>query len=91
MSRVLYALDFSIWCTELTQLLIFRFASLVVLPLCFPISFTLHNIPIGYKIFSITELHLYSMLSTKIKSLKNFNCTVISYKWKYCEHHYLLY
>ena len=33
----------------------------------FPISFTLHNIPIGYKIFSITELHLYSMLITKLK------------------------
>ena len=30
----------------------------IILPLCFPISFTLHNIPIGYKIFSITELHL---------------------------------
>ena len=38
-----------------------------VLLLCFPISFTLHNIPIGYKIFSITELHLYSAL---IKILK---------------------
>ena len=24
------------------------------------ISFTLHNIPIGYKIFSISELHLYN-------------------------------
>ena len=39
----------------------------IILPLCFPISFTLHSIPIGYKIFSITELHLYSMLIAKIK------------------------
>ena len=29
------------------------------------------------------------MLITKIKSLKEFNCTVLSYRWKYCEHHYL--
>ena len=28
MSRVLYALYFFIWCTELTQLLVFRFTSL---------------------------------------------------------------
>ena len=41
----------------------------IILPLCFHISFTLHSIPIGYKIFSITELHLYSMLITKIKGL----------------------
>ena len=34
----------------------------IILPLHVPINFTLHNIPIGYKIFSITELHLYSML-----------------------------
>ena len=45
----------------------------------FLISFTLHNIPIGYKIISITELHLYSMLITKIEDLKEFNCTVMSY------------
>ena len=30
----------------------------IILLLCFPITFTLHNIPIVYKIFSITELHL---------------------------------
>ena len=41
----------------------------IILPLHFPISFTLHNIPIVYKIFSITELHLYSMLITKIKKI----------------------
>ena len=46
----------------------------IILPLHFPIRFTLHNIPIGYKIFSITELHLKYVnrmytecLSTKIK------------------------
>ena len=37
-----------------------------VLPFCFPISFTLHNIPIVYKIFSITELHLPIAFSTRI-------------------------
>ena len=31
----------------------------IILPLRFPISFILHNIPIGYKIFYITELHLW--------------------------------
>ena len=31
----------------------------IILLLCLPISLTLHNIPIGYKIFSITELHLW--------------------------------
>ena len=30
----------------------------IILPLHFLISFTLHNIPIVYKIFSIAELHL---------------------------------
>ena len=38
----------------------------IVLPLRFPISFTLHNIPIVYKIFSITELHLLIAFSTRI-------------------------
>ena len=41
-----------------------------ILPLHFPISFTLHNIPIVYKIFSITELHLYSMLITIYRKKK---------------------
>ena len=36
----------------------------IVLPLHFPTSFTLHNIPIVYKIFSISELHLLMLIST---------------------------
>ena len=43
------------------------------LPLHFPISFTLHNIPIGYRIFSITELHLYSIANYKLKILKLYS------------------
>ena len=43
----------------------------ITLPLCFPISFTLHNIPIVYKIFSITELHLYSIANYKLKLYTN--------------------
>ena len=36
-----------------------------ILLLRFPISFTLHNIPIVYKIFSITELHLLTEFDIK--------------------------
>ena len=42
----------------------------IILPLCFPISFTLHNIPIVYKIFSITELHLLIAFSTRITKVQ---------------------
>ena len=56
----------------------------IVLPLHFFISFILHNIPIGYQIFSITELHLYNVYTFKAKHTKfknkNFNYTVMSYK-----------
>ena len=38
----------------------------VILPLFFYISFTLHNIPIVYKIFSITELHLLILFGTRM-------------------------
>ena len=39
----------------------------IILLLHFPICFTLHNIPIVYKIFSITKLHLYSIANYKLK------------------------
>ena len=41
----------------------------IILLLCFPISFTLHNIPIVYKISSITELHLFMECNIKCKKL----------------------
>ena len=42
----------------------------IVLPLCFPISFILHNIPIVYKIFSIAELHSPIAFSTRITKVQ---------------------
>ena len=42
----------------------------IILPLCFPISFILHNIPIVYKIFSITELHLPIAFTTRVTKVQ---------------------
>ena len=36
-----------------------------------PLRFILHNIPIAYKIFSITELHLYSIANYKLELYTN--------------------